>query len=131
MSARSAVVAGRIVRSGMGRTSYPRRCQSEHARRAQEGSRRAGLVRYRQLVEELLLLDHAPGDPAAAVAGWIGFQIVFLGVDDDGVADDVILAAIADRDAHDRLVQVRLAVGAGLDVAEVAGVAGLAVRGAM
>src|SRR5438552_718235 len=66
-------------------------------------------------------LDRAAGDAGAGVSGGVGHQIVRLGMDDDGLAEDVVRAAHGDvTDGH---VDLADAVGVGGDVAEVAGVA--------
>src|SRR5438270_7276546 len=119
MSARSAGLATRIVRSGMADTVPA--TMPERTSPARENDRAApGLSVVGLPAERLLLLDDAARNPSAAVAGGIGLEIVLFHVDDDGVADDVILAAVANGQAHDGLVEIGFAVGAGLDVAEVA-----------
>src|SRR5688572_15295331 len=75
----------------------------------------------------LLHLDHAAPDAVPGRAGRLALQVVFLGVDDHGLADHVVLAP-AEGDVVHREVHLRDALAVGLKVAEVTGVDRLARR---
>ena len=70
--------------------------------------------------------NHSAGDSAAGVAGGIGLQVVRTGMDDDGLAEQVVGAA--ERRVFDDHFQAGVALGIGLEVAEVADVLLLRVR---
>src|SRR4051812_47957516 len=73
--------------------------------------------------------DHADRDARAGVAAGLGGEVVLLLVHDHPSAEDGVFAAEADPLRGD--LDVRLALGVGSDVAEVAGVVLLGVRRAV
>src|SRR5438876_8155387 len=70
----------------------------------------------------LFHFDDTARDARPGVAGGLALQIVDLGVNDDGAADDVVLGAAADGDVVDGEIDLGLARGVGGEVAQVAGV---------
>src|SRR5579885_315731 len=74
-------------------------------------------------------LDGAAGDAGAGVAGGLALQVVLVRVDDDRVADDRVRAG--DGQLVVGQLEVAVALVVGLDVAEVAGVAGLVLGAAV
>jgi len=72
--------------------------------------------------------DHAAGDAGTRVACGLALLVIDFGVNDDGFADDAVIAV--QRHALGDDIDVGFAIGVGLDVTEVAGVVGVLVTGA-
>jgi hypothetical protein len=107
---------------------FPKLC-GEKSNRAEDGP--ALLVNIDPFREKGLLFrgrfDETAGDARSGVAAGLGGEVILFGVDDEGLADDVVLFAAADGEVVDGELEVGDAAAVGGDVAEVAAWTGLVV----
>ena len=67
-------------------------------------------------------LDDAAGNALARIAGRLGFQVVWIGMHDQTLADDAVGRILGERGVGQSHLQAGLAACVGDDVAEVTGV---------